>query len=74
MKKEKKEEVKYEVTINVVYNALAIKEANKIVTDSLERHKTACKSEAFAKKTPDESVRIIGMWGENGFYKMSHKA
>ena len=46
-------ETKYEVTISVTYNAVSIEEANKIIADALERHKTSCKTDVKAKKVGD---------------------
>jgi ABC-type proline/glycine betaine transport system substrate-binding protein len=44
------EEVKYEVSITVVYNAVSAEEANQIAEDVLTRHKTACKNKVEIKK------------------------
>ena len=40
----KEDEVKYEVTISVTYNAVSIAEATRISSEAIERHKTACKT------------------------------
>jgi len=55
-------ETEYEVTISVTYNAVSIEEANKIISDVLERHKTACKTEARAKKVGDTPDISCGTW------------
>ena len=49
---------KYEVTIRVVYNAVDIKEANKIMTDAIKRHQEACKVEVEAKKVGGDYLNI----------------
>ena len=55
--------VKYEVTISVTYNALTIEEANKVIADSLDRHKTACKVNVSAKKAGNLEAGQIITWG-----------
>ena len=46
----KEDEVKYEVTISVTYNAVSIAEANKISSEAIEMHKTACKTKVSIEK------------------------
>lgn len=58
----KADEVKYEVTISVTYNAVTIEEANKIIADALERHKTACNVNVSTKKGPSNEGNLI-TWG-----------
>lgn len=54
-----KPEVKYKLTITVVYNSLSPQEANKIHTDALMRYGDACKMEIVTKNISlnDSTVR-----------------
>jgi hypothetical protein len=58
-------EVKYEVTIKVVYNAVRPSKAAEIIKDAQERHKEACKVEVDSKKVSGgfDSVDSDGSWG-----------
>lgn len=63
-------ETKYEVTISVTYNAVSIEEANKIIADALERHKTACKTDVKAKKVGDDGYFTIDAGGNSPYWTL----
>ena len=54
---EKKAEPKYEVKIEVVYNAISIKEADRIIGNAMRNHSDACKVNIETKKV-DESFGL----------------
>ena len=47
---DKKAEVKYEVKITVTYNALSIKEADRVIGNALRNHQDACDVKVVSKK------------------------
>ena len=47
---DKKPEVKYEVKITVTYNALSIKEADRVIGNALRNHQDACDVKVVSKK------------------------
>lgn len=49
------EEVKYRVTITIVYNELSINDAKKKIGEALYDHQTACKTEVKAKKVDEDT-------------------
>ena len=55
---DEKKEPKYKVTIEVVYNAVSIKEADRITANARREHADACKVKITSKKTSDESGYI----------------
>ena len=48
-----KDEVKYEVTIKIVYNAITATEVEDLIAPILKRHKDSCKTEVVVRKADD---------------------
>lgn len=55
-----KEEVKYEITIEVTYNSTSPEEANKIINDAVLRYKDACKVRVSSEKISDDLITDSG--------------
>ena len=49
-----KKEVKYEVKITVTYNALSIKEADRVIGNALRNHQDACDVNVVSKKVGND--------------------
>ena len=56
---DKKAEVKYEVKITVTYNALSIKDADRVTGNALRNHQDACDVKVVTKKVSSNDGYIM---------------
>ena len=63
---DKQPETKYEVVIEVKYNAVTVKEADRIIGNALRNHTSACKLKVNSRKLSNDIEWVIyemsGTW------------
>ena len=59
-------ETKYEVVIEVKYNAVTVKEADRIIGNALRNHTSACKLKVNSRKLSNDIEWVIYDMSGNG--------